>query len=505
MSEIKQIRNLYYEEGMKISEISRDSGSDRKTVRKYLEQKDWNQDIPKPAVQPGFYKLDKYKPEIDSWLTEDKKAKRKQRHTAKRVYNRLVEIHKEKFDCSYRTVAGYVAMRKKEIYGGKKGHLPLEHFAGEAQADFGDAQYYENGKLYDGKYLNLSFPNSNNGYLQLFKGGNQECLFEGLINIFNHIDGVPTVIWFDNASSIVKKVLKDGKRDLTDAFMRFEEHYGFKSNFCNTNSGHEKGNVEAKVGYHRRNMLVPVPKFHNLVDFNKELLQRCDNDAKRDHYRKNATIEELFEQDKSELLVLPKNCLDVSKYITVKTNDYGRFYLNGGIHEYSVAPKFANSRIVVKLTANEVIPLDDSQRPIVHHERFYGKEKQQSMKWIPYLKQLSRYPGALKYSGIYTMLPDPLRDYLDKCDKSTKGQVLNVIAAFTEKKGFASAVSTIDHALNYEVNDSDSLISLFSRINEEFPELPPLNLSHSVPCLQPINCSLNTYDSGLTVMRGGSQ
>ena len=91
------------------------------------------------------------------------------------------------FSCSYRTVAGYVAPKKKEIYGNKQAYLPLEHIPGEAQVDFGDADFYENGELHSGKYINLSFPHSNKGYTQVFKGENQECLFEGLKTIFESI------------------------------------------------------------------------------------------------------------------------------------------------------------------------------------------------------------------------------------------------------------------------------------------------------------------------------
>jgi transposase len=160
-----------------------------------------------------FPKLDPYKAEIDNWLLADKVVKRKQRHTAKRVYDRLVEEYGESFNCSYRTIAGYVSNKKKEIYSKEPGYLPLEHIPGEAQVDFGSAEFYERGKLCKGKYLNLSFPYSNKGYLQLFKGENQECLFEGLIRIFEHIGGVPNKIWFDNTTTIVKQILQNGARE----------------------------------------------------------------------------------------------------------------------------------------------------------------------------------------------------------------------------------------------------------------------------------------------------
>jgi len=497
MTQVHNIRKMYFEEGKNISQIARETGHDRKTVRNYLHKNDWNNKPPSVENGAKYPKLEPYKPEIDEWLTEDKKAKRKQRHTAKRVYDRLVAKYSKDFDCSYRTVAGYVAEKKKEIFNKKEGFLPLEHIPGEAQVDFGDADFYENGKHYNGKYLNLSFPHSNQGYLQLFKGENQECLFEGLKTIFKHIGGVPTRIWFDNPSTVVSKVLKDGKRNLTEDFVRFMEHYQFNAAFCNVNSGHEKGNVEGKVGYHRRNMLVPVPRFNNLKDFNLKLLLLCDEDAKREHYRKERTIEELHQEDRKALLKVPTTPFEACKYITVKTNGYGKFSLNNGLHEYSVSPKYAKSRVLVKITAFEVILLDESHREIVKHERLYGDNKQQSMQWLPYLTQLSRRPGALKYTGIYKMLPDPLCEYLEKCNKNDRGKILKTIATLTEKSSFEKAVETITEALSYTATDTDSLINLHNNLHEKVIQLNPVRLPLDIPKLKRYAPDLAAYDTSL--------
>lgn len=497
MTQIHNIRKLFFEEGKNISQIAKETGFDRKTVRQYLDNDDWNSRLPVAEHEATYPKLDQYKEEVDTWLLEDKKVKRKQRHTAKRVFDRLIIKYGQEFECSYRTVAGYVAKKKKEIFKKVEGFLPLEHKAGEAQVDFGSADFYENGKLYEGKYLNVSFPFSNKGYLQLFKGENQECLFEGLKTIFEHIGGVPTRLWFDNMSTVVSKVLKDGARDLTADFLRFMEHYRFESTFCNSNSGNEKGNVEGKVGYHRRNMLVPVPKFQSLKAFNEELLIQCEEDADREHYRKDGTHEELHQNDLKALLELPSKPFETCKYMTLKTNGYARFFLNNGLHEYSVSPKFANSRVLVKITAFEVIVLDENHREIVSHERFYGRQKMQSMKWLPYLTQLSRCPGALKYTGIYQMLPDPIKEHLEKCGKSEKGKVLQVIAELTEKSGFENALSTVSSALEYTVVDTDSLVNLHNRIHGKVIQLAPVKLPEFVPQLDKYEPNFANYDKQL--------
>ncbi|MBM3706200.1 MAG: IS21 family transposase [Actinobacteria bacterium] len=489
------MRKQFFEEGKTISQISRETGFDRKTIRAYIAKQDFNQDITPPA-KPLFFSLEPYKACIDTWLTDDRKAKRKQRHTAKRVFDRLKKEFDD-FKLSYRTVAGYVSLRKKEIFSKTRGYLPLEHIPGEAQVDFGDCQFYERQRLYEGKYLNLSFPASNKGYLQVFKGENIQCLLEGLISIFSHIGGVPSCIWFDNASSAVSKVLKEGARNLTDKFLKFKAHYGFEAVFCNIGAGHEKGSVEAKVGYHRRNMLVPVPRFDNICQFNKELLAICEEDGDRNHYRKEATHNDLFEKDRNAFLKLSASPFDASRYEKQKTNGYGKFILDG-LYEYSVSPKYADCYVMVRITANTVAPLDDSLREITVHERLYGASKQSSMNWLPYLTQLARFPGALKYTGVYKMLPDPLREYLDKLNRSQKGKILSAIAAFSEKSGFEAAVDTVSEALQYHITDVDSLTNLHSWLNPVIAPLKPLKLSPSVPELKKYTPQLSLYDRHLS-------
>ncbi|KYO68560.1 hypothetical protein ATZ99_00690 [Thermovenabulum gondwanense] len=501
MTQIDDIRKAFFMKGQNISEIAREFQKDRKTIRKYIYQEDWNTRVKVEEVKHTFPKLDPFKADIDQWLEEDKKARKKQRHTAKRIYDRLCEKYKNQFNCSYRTVAGYVAMRKKEIYQDNSCRLPLEHIPGEAQVDFGEADFYENGTLHHGFYLDLSFPYSNVGYTQLFKEENQECLFQGLKDIFEHIGGVPHKIWFDNASTIVK-LLKNGERKLTDAFLRFKQHYGFEAVFCNPACGHEKGNVENKVGYHRRNLLVPVPTFERLEDFNRELLRLCDQDMHREHYRKDGTHAELFNEDRKALLKLPAVPYEVVDYITVKTNAYAKFSLNGGKHIYSTAPKYANSRVLIKITAHEVIPLDESHREIARHRRLYGDNKQESMDWLPYLTQLSRRPGAFKYSGIYSMLPDPLREYLDGLSKSERGKALKALAALCAKSSFEQAVNAVAEALLYGVQDLDSLVAIHNRITSITPPLPPVKIPEGVPELTAFRFNAEDYDKAF--LKGGA-
>ena len=347
MDQIHRIRELYYEQDKNLKEIAIIMNCDWRTVRKYVDMEDFNTPSPTPVSKEEHEsKLDPFKLFIDEWLEADKLAPRKQRHTAKRIYRRLRD-EVEGLNCSYRLVALYVAEKKEELRLKKtEGYIPLVHHPGEAQADFGFADFYENGKLHhEAKYLVLSFPFSNGGFLQLNYGENMECLLEGLVAMFEHIGGVPTEIWFDNTRTIVTKVIKGGGRNVTERFQRFCEHYRIKAVFMNPESGWEKGNVENKVGYLRRNELVPVPRFDSLADENKYLLDRCELDMQREHYDdgSNRFISELFQEDKARLLPLPSVPFDTALYTTATTDKYGKFTLDAGKHRYSASPAFCSS------------------------------------------------------------------------------------------------------------------------------------------------------------------
>ena len=507
MDQIHRIRMLYYEQGKTLTEIAAIMHLDWRTVRKYVDMEDFNPSPPVPEKDvPHQSKLDPFKPLIDSWLVEDKKAPRKQRHTAKRIHKRL-KNEAAGYDCSYRLTAEYVSAKKKELQLGQKtGYLPLIHSPGEAQADFGTADFYENGKLcHEAKYLVLSFPFSNGGYLQLNYGENMECLFEGLIAMFEHAGGVPTEIWFDNTSTIVTDIIKGGGRNVTDRFQRFCEHYRFRPVFMNPESGWEKGNVENKVGYLRRNELVPVPKFISLPDKNQELLTACDTDMTREHYDDNdgRMIAELFEQDRAALLPLPSVPFDASCYTSAVTDKYGRFTLDKGKHRYSASPEFCEISVRLRLTSSEVIVMDSDLHEVVRHKRLYGAENE-SMDWIPYLRYIARKPRSLRNSGIYDLMPEPMQIYMDSCESSERGKILKVLADLTERSGFSSAIHTVGEAIRFHATDPDSLMNLYRRTYADVPVLPPLSDQSGIPTQKVIPIRNDLADLDAALKMGGA-
>ena len=217
MSQVNYIRDLH-NSGCRISEITRETGIDPKTIRKYISKDDFSEKPPIKTTHQSI--LDEHKHSIDAWLEEDKKSWYKQKHTAKRFYDRLVD------ECgytgSYSVVQRYVKKMREHIL--PKASLELIWAPGTAQVDFGDADFIVKGEKTRLKYLVVSFPYSNNSFCQVFGGENAECVCQGLQDIFNYIGGVPPLLIFDNATGIGRRI--GGVVHENKVFTGFKAQYG---------------------------------------------------------------------------------------------------------------------------------------------------------------------------------------------------------------------------------------------------------------------------------------
>jgi transposase len=187
MNQIDEIKELQ-RQGLGPQEIAGRLNLDRKTVAKYMRVEDFNGALSRKKASVS--KLDPWKPKIDEWLLEDRRMRFKQRHTAKRIHERLLAEYPGAYRCSYPLVQRYLKEKKRER-GAERGYLELVGPPGEAQADFGEADVVEGGVRRTIKYLCLSLPHSNGGFVQTFGGETAEYVGQGLGTIFHHIGGVP--------------------------------------------------------------------------------------------------------------------------------------------------------------------------------------------------------------------------------------------------------------------------------------------------------------------------
>lgn len=463
MSQINDIRDLS-RKGYGISKISSLTGADRKTIRKYLEQDDFS---PEPPVAKSRASIvTPYIDIITEWLEEDQKHWSKQRHTAKKIHERLQEEYG--FTGSYDSVQKFVQKIRTDIQ--TKGTQELVWEPGCAQVDFGEADFYEDTDCVRRKYLTVSFPYSNDGYSQVFRGETAECVCQGLVDIFNYIGGVPKLLIFDNATGVGHRVMD--KIHETELFARFRAHYGFQIRFCNPYAGYEKGNVENKVGTTRRNLFVPVPTYHDIEEYNRTLLGQHEKKAAEIHYKKGVVISELFEKDRKHFLPLPAKPFNVCRYEFYKADGYGKICMDGK-HFYSTRPENHGKRVMVGIRAHYIDILEPNGELLVRHMRQYGNTRTDLSDYSTSLEMLSKNIGAWDNSGFRKDAPELIRDYIDSQPRTGRKFSVRLLSNLTKQYGYQAAVDALELAIKgNSVNKSDAAI-LAARITGYGIDTPP--------------------------------
>jgi len=115
------------------------------------------------SVPPGYQRQQAVKrPKLGPWLgvidailEEDKRRPARQRHTARRIFDRLRDEHG--FSGGYIIVMDFV--RTATLHG-REMFVPLRHPAGEAQADFGEALVVVAGVERKAHYVAMDLPYS---------------------------------------------------------------------------------------------------------------------------------------------------------------------------------------------------------------------------------------------------------------------------------------------------------------------------------------------------------
>jgi len=432
-----------------------------------------------------------YIPIVNEWLEQDEREPRKQRHTVKRIYVRLRDEHKYKG--SYGSVKRYVAIKKAEMKKYRESFLPLDHPPGHAQVDFGKFKYYDALETaHDGYALIVSFPQSNTGWMQVFPSENQECLLEGMKRIFYHIGGVPVRVRCDNMTTAVAQVLDGTERIIADGFYRFMLHHRFKADFCTPAKGNEKGNVENKVGYTRRNMLVPVPVIDDFDAFNAELFRRCDEDHEREHYERGVLIRELWEEEKRHLLALPAYEYEVFSYESFPVNKNG--FVRVDKAKYGLSPELYGKTVQAKIYFDKIEIFYDHCL-LKTFWRSYERNNE-NYDWKDYLPSLVKKPGATEHTRFFNQMPKLWQEYLKSVTGRERKSALLLLSEIVSDGNEALCDDALELANEYGRLDNDHIRQCYLLISkpENYPQ--PLKLAADTPLLN-YRPDLSVYD-GLT-------
>ena len=418
-------------QGVPHARIARELGVDRGTVAKYARQEDCS---PRPRKDRRYgRKTDAFEHVIDRWLEADRMMPRKQRHTAKRVYDRLVAEHG--FDGSYSGVRRYVKAWREANREASDGYLRLEWDPGVMQVDFGVALADVAGRERSVHFLVASLPYSNMRYAVAMPGENAECLCAGLSMVFERMGGVPAVLIMDNATGAGRRD-RNGEVTLTHVFAAFVSHHRMEVRFCNPYSGNEKGSVENAVGYLRRNLMVPKPAAESFEQLSRLLLERCEELARSCPSPADPamSVAERFGRDRDELMALPSMPFDAVSWHTRKSDKYGRVQF--GSSHYHAGGGRARANVLVAARWDSVTLHDpDTDAVIADYPRAYGATATMRDPALV-VHQLAAKPRAWGESEIRADLPALVRRWLDSRDPDDLAASLRAISAACHEASF---------------------------------------------------------------------
>ena len=435
------VRRFVFIEGNSRREAARVFGLSRDTIAKMCRY----------SAPPGYVrtkpverpKLGPLIPVIDAILEADKTAPPKQRHTAKRIFERLRDEHG--FAGGYTVVKDYVRVarsRSREVF------VPLAHPPGHAQVDFGECVAVIDGARMKLHVFCFDLPQSDACFLKAYAAETTEAFLDGHVSAFAFFGGVPLSILYDNTKLAVAKILGDGERRPTQAFSELVSHFLFADRFGRPGKGNDKGKVEGLVKFMRANYLTPVPHARSIDALNERLVERCLGRQGERAGRHEQTIGERLAADKAVFRELPAAPFEACHKVATKVSSQAlvRYRTN----DYSVPTKYGYRDVLVKGFVDEVVIFCDGVE-IARHARSYGHG---DFVFEPrhYLALLEQKPGALDQAAPLQgwTLPDALVDLrrlmearMGKRGKREFIQVLRLTEVLSEIVVVAAAVEAI--------------------------------------------------------------
>lgn len=477
------IRTSYRVYGKKIREIARDTNHSRNTVKKALRGE---HAVYSPRNNQPYPVLGPYLSIIDRWLEGDKDKPKKQRHTAKRIYDRL--CHELGFNGSDRTVRKYVRVARMRLgINPPQVYIPSEAKLGfEAEVDWGRCHAVLGSEYILLKMFCMRSKGSGKHFVQCFPCERQQALFEGHIRAFEFFGGVFSTIIYDNLSTAVEKVFRGKDRKIHESFLKFQGYYNFTPLFCNPGQGHEKGGVEGLVGYSRRNYMVPIPEAESLEELNQRLLEQCLAYGNHRMAGREKTVNEFYEEEKHHLLLLPETPFSNIETISGKVDKYSTVIIDK--NRYSVPNRYAGLKVRIIAYMDHVDIFYGSQK-IAFHPRLYGNNKWQ-LNPFHYLELISKRPQAFEtarpikqWREVWPACLEHLLEHFCHKQGQTKGtkDFISVLMLYKEHEE-RDVTSAVEDGLIAGVGSSEAVEHILSnRIDSEKHASVPLNNWERLP------------------------
>ena len=415
-------------EGMSQREAAKHFNLSRDSIRKMLSF----------SVPPGYRrqaavkrpKLDDFIGIIDSIRESDRTTPRKQRHTAKRIFERLKKEYG--FTGGYTIVKDYVRdheRRHREMF------VPLAHPPGHAQADFGEAMVVIGGVEQKAYFFAFDLPHSDAPYVRAYPAAVAEAWVDGHVHAFAFFGKKPLSILYDNDRCLVAKILPDGTRKRASLFSSFLSHYVIEDRYGRPGKGNDKGAVEGLVGYSRRNFMVPIPRFATWDQFNAYLEEQCRL-RQSDRLRgESETIGERLQRDLVAMRELPATPFEACDQASgqVSSQSLVRYKTN----DYSVPVAFGHQEVWIRGYVGELV-IGCRGEVIARHPRSYEREDV-SFDPLHYLALIERKINALDQAAplqgwdlpdVFATLRRLMEARMGKHGKREYVQVLRLVETF---------------------------------------------------------------------------
>jgi len=363
----------------------------RRTVRQALD--DAVPPVRKPPTRLAPV-LGPYEATIRGWLVADLTAPRKQRHTARRVWQRLLE--EEGAVVAESSVRNLVAQLRVEVGGGREQVMvPQTHPpAKEAEVDFGEFSAVVAGVVMKLFMFCLRLSHSGKAVHVAYANQSQESFLDGHVRAFEALGGVPVgMIRYDNLTPAVIRVALGRERLENPRFVALRSHYGYDSFFCipGIEGAHEKGGVEGEIGRFRRRHLTPVPHVGSLAALNDALAAADARDDARRIGGRAETVGAAAARELELLRALPNDGFDVAATLSCRVDAKARVCVRQSY--YSVPARYAGRRLEVRLGADTIRVLD-AGTVVAAHTRSLHKGSE-DLVLDHYLEVLTRKPGAM--------------------------------------------------------------------------------------------------------------
>jgi transposase len=498
VEQFEQIRRDFARDGLSVRALARRHGVHRRAVRQALASA-----VPpakrSPSSRPAP-KLDALRAVIDGWLEADREAPRKQRHTARRIWQRLVEEHGA--EVSERQVCRYVRARRRELGDVGEVFVPLASDAGvEAEVDWGQAKVSVRGELVELHLFEMRACFSGAEFVVAFESETQQAFLEAHVAAFEWFGGVFDVVRYDNLKAAVVQVLKGRRRVESDRFVALRSHYRFDSSFClsGKQGAHEKGGVEGDVGRFRRRHLVPVPEVSSIVGFNALLEEACRRDLQRTIAGQAETVGQRLERERLRLGELPRERHPTWEEATPRVDSKALATVRR--NRYSVPAALAGLRVRARIGAGEISFWHDG-RQVACHERLAGPH-QISARLEHYLDLLQRKPGALARSlalrqqrdrGDWPSCFDELWTRIqERCGRQDAARQMVDVLMLCREHGPERVELAVRGALAAGAHDGRAVAVLASRSTR--PEPPALELDAKLAGIgAPPPADISSYD-----------